>query len=153
MVLLVHSLSSAPSVEYAFARRVLISSSLSKLCVRLLPIYVNLTTFSIVFPSTSVFGSFLLPPNSIVFVLSILIVCPYLFASSYTILSECFSSSLFSSGRSTSSANRKLWIRIPCTVIPLCLSLFLSIALSRSALNIVGDIGSPCLVPLLVLNH
>jgi len=29
----------------------------------------------------------------------------------------------------------------------------LSMALSRSAMNTVGDIGSPCLVPLLVANQ
>ena len=37
MVLLLHGLYSAPSVEYAFARQVLTSPSLSRLCVRLLP--------------------------------------------------------------------------------------------------------------------
>src|SRR6218665_590018 len=68
--------------------------------------------------------------------------------SSFNILSECSSSSLFSFRRSTSSANRRLLLRIPFTVIPLCLSLFLSIAqISRSAMNTVGDIGTPCLVP------
>src|SRR6218665_402906 len=153
MTLLLHNLSSAPRVAYAFARRVLISPSLSSLCVRLLPRYVNPSTFSMVFPCTSMFGSLLLPPNIIVYVLPMLMASPYFFASSFTILSECSSSYLFSSRRSTSSANLRLLIRIPCIVIPLCLSLILSIALSRSAMNTVDDIGSPCLVPLVVLNQ
>src|SRR6218665_3017052 len=42
MVLLLHCLSSAPRVEYVFATRVLISPSLSKLYVWLLPRFVNL---------------------------------------------------------------------------------------------------------------
>ena len=47
----------------------------------------------------------------------------------------------------------KIIIQIPCIVILLSLSLFLFIALSRFAMNTEGDIRSPCLAPLLVLNH
>ena len=47
---------SAPRVEQSFVRWVLTSPSLSKLCVGFLPRYVNHTTFSMTFPSTSMFG-------------------------------------------------------------------------------------------------
>src|SRR6218665_1970865 len=77
MMLLLHNLSSAPRVEYAFTWWVFISLSLSRLCVRLLPRYVNLSIFSMVFPSTSMFGSLLLPLNIIVFVLPVLMASPY----------------------------------------------------------------------------
>src|SRR6218665_1307948 len=79
-----------------------VSQSLLRFCVRLLPRYVNPSTFSMVFPSTSVFGWLLPPPNIIIAVLPILMIS---FASSFSILSECYTSSLFSSSRSTSSAN------------------------------------------------
>jgi len=46
-----------------------------------------------------------------------------------------------------------LFILSPCTDIPSSPSLTLSMALSRSAMNTVGDIGSPCLVPLVLEIH
>ncbi len=52
-----------------------------------------------------------------------------------------------------SSENLRLLILYPWTDIPVPLSLTESITLSRYEINIFADIGSPCLVPTVVLNQ
>src|SRR6218665_1442394 len=65
------------------------------------------------------------------------------------------SSSLWASSsiRSISSANARLLILVPLIFIPPSLSLILSSILSYTSMKVFGDIGFPCLVPLLVANH
>src|SRR6218665_1542627 len=118
--------------------------------VVLLPKYVNCSTLSKCLPSINNFpvGSF--SPNTIVFVFSKFMLSPYLLPSSFS--ARVVSSSLRASSsiRSISSANARLLILVPFIFTPPSLSLILSSILSNTSMKVFGDIGSPCLVPLLV---
>src|ERR1043165_7650245 len=122
-------------------------------CVNVLPRYTNSLTFSRTSPSSVICRSIVSLPNTIVFVFALLTTNPYGLLSDASLIVVLSSSSMFSSIMSMSSANLRLFIFRPCTDIPLQLSLTPSIALSKSEINTSGDIGSPCLVPLSVLNH
>src|ERR1700733_9127823 len=121
--------------------------------VVLLPRYVNFSTFSSWLPSMTSFFLRSFSPNTRVLVFSKFMVSPYLFPS---LLKACaVSSSLCASFsiRSMSSAKHRLLILIPLISTPSSLSLILSMTLSNNVIKELGDIGSPCLVPLLVLNQ
>src|SRR3984885_14587538 len=153
IALLFQILSIAFSAVVAFAILVHTSFLLSRSYVVLLPRYVNFSTFSNWLPSMTSFFLKSFSPNTSVFVFPKFMVNPYLFPS---LLKACaVSSSLCASFsiRSMSSAKHRLLILIPLISTPSSLSLILSMTLSNNVIKELGDIGSPCLVPLLVLNQ
>src|SRR6218665_1148506 len=151
--LLFQTFSMAFSAAVVFASLVRTSLMLSRSYVMLLPRYVNCLTFSKCLLSINNFpvGSF--SPNTIVFVFSKFMLNPYLLPSSFS--ARVVSASLWASSsiRSISSANARLLILVPLIFTPPSLSLILSGILSNTSMKVFGDIGSPCLVPLLVANH
>ncbi len=151
--LLFHIVLNPAITPAALAILLLISLLQSLSQVSKLPRYTNSVTFSILLPLISISSSMSSCPNTIVIVFSMLI-CNAA-ASPASLIRSRFpcNSTLSSSSRTMSSANLRLLILYPWTDIPVPLSLTESITLSRYEMNIVGDIGSPCLVPTVVLNQ
>src|SRR6218665_3271381 len=149
--LLFQTFSMAFSAAVAFAGLVHTSLMLSRSYVMLLPRYVNCSTFSRCLPSINNFPAGSFSPNTIVLVFSKFMLSPYLLPSSFS--ARVVSASLWASSsiRSISSANARLLILVPLIFTPPSLSLMLYSILSNTSMKVFGDIGSPCLVPLLVI--
>src|SRR6218665_1465545 len=129
--------------------------------VRLLSRYVNHSTFSMVSPSISMFGSLLHASNYRIIIHRLRFTSNNIdgesvfLAASFNILSEFSSSFLVSSRRSTktkSSVSRRLMIRIIVycdSALSFLVFVHCSFKVCYEHCRTVGDVGTPCLVPLI----
>ena len=115
-----------------------------------LPMYSNLSTFSIIVPAICTACSIFLSPDIIAFVL-VVFTTSYASSAAILVVSNCFCWELHSlSIRSIPSANLKLFNIVPLILTSHVLSLRWFVTLSRYMLNRSGDNGTPSLIPMSV---
>jgi len=146
------------SLYTAVARVILLRMSLEQSLshVNSLPRYIKLLTFSIACPSIfalALFSYGFFSKDCGLFFTTFICI-PYHSLSVCYLSTESCNFTLLCSIISMSSANLRLFTRLPWTLSPL-FSLFLisSIILSRNKANDRGDNGSPCLLPTVIWNH